>query len=630
MVKNEHIVYDTRAATLQKLGRVSDALKDAKMVIDLCPDSYKGYYRAATLFKLLGRVEAAKKMIDMALARLPPDSARCATVQKTLADINAAAEKMDDRKNHCWISKLPVEVLSEMMTFACMDQPCCRELIAIIGVCRHWRYVAFETSCLWQTLTLGRSRPLNKLAEWTARTSKNSATRYVKHLDITERVPSSHSIAILDRWYQTLRAIPSETLLQPTSLTWKVDIRLSSFTCFLSTNAFPSSLRELCLDLSVYSESGDTHRATDAVVVALTSTFPRLYTIDTGEPKDILEERPDALASPAPPDARNPLCCHFIHTLSLIGAASSYVPLAIPRKGLRTLSLIRCVRDARSLLDAVFVACRSNSTTLETLEVEFSGDVLLEDLVQAGEHINLPALKCLDLSNAREAMNVFTRIVAPNLEILRIKRTALVAVCNVMAELWCIGDTYRAAYQWVAWRRSSSLPWACGYTSAPPLGELRLIQCCINEEHLIPILATLSQLRILQVTKSDFDINKVVYALAGVDPFAAARGQEGSTRQLLCSSLCEVDFSGCVKLKGGALRDLVKSRLHPEAITSVNKIGDGPSPPTRMSSPLRSVTVNYCPKVEAILLPWFRSVVPLFSCVYLTRAEAAMEARRRR
>ena len=41
IVNGEHIVYDSRAATLEKLGRISDALKDARKVIDMCPDSYK-------------------------------------------------------------------------------------------------------------------------------------------------------------------------------------------------------------------------------------------------------------------------------------------------------------------------------------------------------------------------------------------------------------------------------------------------------------------------------------------------------------------------------------------------------------------------------------------------------------
>ena len=52
-MNDEHVVHDSRAATLEKLGRVSDALKDAKKVIDMCPGSYKvgiiGYCRIVCL-----------------------------------------------------------------------------------------------------------------------------------------------------------------------------------------------------------------------------------------------------------------------------------------------------------------------------------------------------------------------------------------------------------------------------------------------------------------------------------------------------------------------------------------------------------------------------------------------------
>jgi hypothetical protein len=44
-------VTDSRAAVLEKLGRYKDALKDARVVIELSPDSYKvDVYLLSTLY----------------------------------------------------------------------------------------------------------------------------------------------------------------------------------------------------------------------------------------------------------------------------------------------------------------------------------------------------------------------------------------------------------------------------------------------------------------------------------------------------------------------------------------------------------------------------------------------------
>ena len=90
----------------------------------------QGYYRAASLFQALGREDSAKKMIEMALARLPRDSPRKATVLEIQSKVEAAiAEK--DRRRQCWIARLPVEILSEVMTLVFGAQP--RDLIGAIS-----------------------------------------------------------------------------------------------------------------------------------------------------------------------------------------------------------------------------------------------------------------------------------------------------------------------------------------------------------------------------------------------------------------------------------------------------------------------------------------------------------------
>jgi hypothetical protein len=49
--RNRVLINDSRTAVLEKLGRYKDALKDARVVIELSPDSYKvDVYLLSTLY----------------------------------------------------------------------------------------------------------------------------------------------------------------------------------------------------------------------------------------------------------------------------------------------------------------------------------------------------------------------------------------------------------------------------------------------------------------------------------------------------------------------------------------------------------------------------------------------------
>src|SRR5438105_3655352 len=84
---NRPIIYDSRAAALEKLGKLGEALKDARKAIEISPGSaqvlfnsvtlisqysqyLKGYIRCARLLRNAGKLNAALKMIDLALERI--------------------------------------------------------------------------------------------------------------------------------------------------------------------------------------------------------------------------------------------------------------------------------------------------------------------------------------------------------------------------------------------------------------------------------------------------------------------------------------------------------------------------------------------------------------------------------
>lgn len=122
------------------------------------------------------------------------------------------------------------------------------------------------------------------------------------------------------------------------------------------------------------------------------------------------------------------------------------------------------------------------------------------------------------------------------------------------------------------------------------LRELRLAGVADSSPQLLPFLLAMPRLAVLQVSRSTADVGQLVDGLA-----------------LSTLALEEVDFSHCTRLTGGPLVRLVKAR-----------IPDGEEQMSR----LRVMTIDGCPLVEPDVLPWLRSKVARFSCVYITRKEA--------
>ena len=67
-------------------------------------------------------------MIEVALARLPPDSPRKAAALEIQAKVEAAIAETA-RRRRCWIATLPVEILSDVMVLVFEAQP--RDLLGV-------------------------------------------------------------------------------------------------------------------------------------------------------------------------------------------------------------------------------------------------------------------------------------------------------------------------------------------------------------------------------------------------------------------------------------------------------------------------------------------------------------------
>ncbi|KAF8631398.1 hypothetical protein AX15_002406 [Amanita polypyramis BW_CC] len=207
-------VYDSRAATYEKLNLVNDALRDCKSAIELAPARWQAYARAARLLLQIQRPDTAVKMADRALARLDANSkneretnnnnnatprehqqrrselesikatalsnlesvgARVATsVGGTKAKGKGKSNDVKESDQPCYASSLPTELLIEIFSLM-IAQDCTALGRIIIKVCRRWRRVAWDCPALWSNLVLGkvfgasRHDPTKKAKVWLSR-----------------------------------------------------------------------------------------------------------------------------------------------------------------------------------------------------------------------------------------------------------------------------------------------------------------------------------------------------------------------------------------------------------------------------------------------------------------------------
>jgi F-box/TPR repeat protein Pof3 len=116
------------------------------------------------------------------------------------------------------------------------------------------------------------------------------------------------------------------------------------------------------------------------------------------------------------------------------------------------------------------------------------------------------------------------------------------------------------------------------------LTELAIKNCSISDGALHALLRASPSLQVLSLTGLS-SVTETVEFIAQPEH---------------CPNLKDVDLSGSPNLRSGPVMRLVKGRL-----------GDGDS------VQLESLKLNECPLIGSEVLPWLRSKVPLFSCVYM-------------
>jgi len=170
--QNLYQILDTRAAVHAKLGQYKEALKDAKKTIDLAPERWQGYARAARVFFQLNRVEPAQVMITMALeiSKEPERRASLLSLQEEIQSLRNALD-MQRKLFTDHISQLPIEVFGEIARILVEEDH--TSLIPLLHVCKRWRTVIENSPHLWAKLVLTSQRPKPKAKLWIERTNGN-------------------------------------------------------------------------------------------------------------------------------------------------------------------------------------------------------------------------------------------------------------------------------------------------------------------------------------------------------------------------------------------------------------------------------------------------------------------------
>lgn len=152
------------------------------------------------------------------------------------------------------------------------------------------------------------------------------------------------------------------------------------------------------------------------------------------------------------------------------------------------------------------------------------------------------------------------------------------------------------------------------------LTELSIQASLVTYAKLMPFLRAASSLEVFGLSQVNGQVNAVVEALANPQTLSPD-SVSSPTETIMCPRLAHIKLSACTDLKTGAVIRLVKSRLPAVASTSSQ---DASTVTEDISAvvQIESLIVDMCPLIESEVLPWLRSKVRTFSCVYATGKDA--------
>ncbi|PLW34410.1 hypothetical protein PCANC_06376 [Puccinia coronata f. sp. avenae] len=152
-------ILDSRAAAKEKNNDLKGSLSDSKKVIDMAPESPKGYIRAARLFNKIDRFPASIKMFELAIAKLTSSGKKNLPLIETLraelqqvrmrARVWRAPPSSSSKPKTNFSGKMPFEIFIGIVSF--LDTA---TRFRCMAVCSSWRQIILNTPRLWNHLSL--------------------------------------------------------------------------------------------------------------------------------------------------------------------------------------------------------------------------------------------------------------------------------------------------------------------------------------------------------------------------------------------------------------------------------------------------------------------------------------------
>ncbi|KAF9498963.1 hypothetical protein BDN71DRAFT_1464740 [Pleurotus eryngii] len=166
-------LYDSRASAYLKIGNIGAALLDAKSVIELAPEQWQGYYRAAQGFLRSKKLDKAKYMLDKARMKVVTGDE---SSRKRMSDFDVlekeigATERTETTAGSSSSKTTPIfleatSTPSHIHSFDTTPTPTIH-VLHLTWVCKSWRRIAHSTPPLWRRLALTGVRPEKKAQYW--------------------------------------------------------------------------------------------------------------------------------------------------------------------------------------------------------------------------------------------------------------------------------------------------------------------------------------------------------------------------------------------------------------------------------------------------------------------------------
>ncbi len=162
----------------------------------------QGYARSARVFCQARKYDAATRMVELALERMPSDLNRrreeMVLLQEEITTSQAALARAISKRTYHF-GKLPVEIAAAMFSMVLEDDH--QYVITLAQVCKNWRHTILDTPSFWSTLVLGNRHPKRKVKLWRERSRDR-----IRELAILE------TFADFIPTFEELRCISMDTL----------------------------------------------------------------------------------------------------------------------------------------------------------------------------------------------------------------------------------------------------------------------------------------------------------------------------------------------------------------------------------------------------------------------------------